>query len=154
MFHSSFKKIILLVLILIVAMGFLVVFTAPIKTLAQNSSSNYVPLAPLPGYTDQGSNGGNLSSYLNNMFKLGIAIATGLAVIMIIIGGIQYVSTDAVGGKSEGKDRITSALWGLLLALAAYIILQTINPALLCTSLNISSSNSGATQSSAQPCSK
>jgi len=26
---------------------------------------------------------------------------------MIVLGGIEYMSTDAISGKSEGKERIT-----------------------------------------------
>ncbi len=105
----------------------------------------YQPLAPIKGYTDQSSAVGGLSGYLNTMFKLGIALASGLAVIMIIIGGIQYMSTDAVSGKSDGKDRITSAIYGLILALASYVILNTINPKLLNTKLDIEAVSAGTT---------
>lgn len=104
-----------------------------------NSNGGYVSLAPIQGYTEQ--NNPDLSSYLRNIFKLGIALATGLAVVMIVIGGIQYLSTDAVGEKAEGKERIKAALWGLILALASYMILNTINPALLNTDLNIQNSS-------------
>ena len=71
------------------------------------------------------------------MFKFLIAIAGVLAVIMIVIGGVEYMSTDAVYGKSEGKNKITRALGGLLLALISWLILNTINPDTLNTALNI-----------------
>ncbi len=74
---------------------------------------------------------GNLGGYLNNMFMLGIALCSGLAVIMIIIGGIQYVSTDAWSKKGEGKERIIAAIFGLLIALGSYALLNTINPDIL-----------------------
>jgi len=53
------------------------------------------------------------------------------AVFMIIWGGFEYVSTDAISGKSAGKEKIEGALWGLGLALGSYLILNTINPELL-----------------------
>jgi hypothetical protein len=43
---------------------------------------------------------------------------------------------DAITGKEEGKARIQRALGGLLLALASYIILYTINPNLVSLNLN------------------
>ncbi len=91
-------------------------------------------LAPInfPGFNIQGgktdvggSNGA--SAYLKGLYMFGIAIAGALALIMVVVGGVQYASTDAIGGKSAGKDRITAALTGLVLALLAYTILNTIN---------------------------
>jgi len=90
----------------------------------------YVPLAPLPGTGSSNAPGATveLATYLPGIFRLSIAAAGALAVIMIVIGGVQYISTDAISGKSEGKERIQNALVGLLLAIASYAILYTINP--------------------------
>jgi len=106
-------------------------FTPSTILLAQNT---YTPLQSLPGLTSSVATN-NLSSYLNTLYSLGLGIAAGLAVIMILIGGIQYLSTDAISGKEEGKERITSALWGLLLSLCSWIILNTIDPGLLNTNI-------------------
>ncbi|MBX4198835.1 pilin [Candidatus Parcubacteria bacterium] len=73
----------------------------------------------------------DVSTYIPAMIKLIIAIAGGLAVIRIIIGGIQYMSTDAFSGKSSAKETIQNALIGLLLAISAYTILNTVNPGLV-----------------------
>ncbi|MEI7777176.1 MAG: pilin [bacterium] len=99
-------------------------------------AEGYQPLAQIPALGDN-IDPTNLSTYLQHLFEIGIGVAAGLAVIMIVIGGIEYMSTDAIGGKEEGKDRITSALWGLLLALVAWLILNTINPALLNMNLQV-----------------
>lgn len=97
-------------------------------------AQNYTPLAPIPGTVDsQGQV--DISNYIPRVFTTLIGIAGVLAVVMIVIGGIQYMSTDAILGKSEGKEKIKNALWGLLLALGAWAILYTINPNLL--NLNI-----------------
>ena len=102
----------------------------------------YTPLAPLPG-TTVGTNCNTsdpvndpnckvgVSSYIPAIFKLSIAIAGILAVLMMVVGGVQYLSTDAISGKEEGKEKIQNALWGFLLAIGAFIILNTINPGLL-----------------------
>ena len=73
----------------------------------------------------------NLGVYLNSIFRVVLGIIGILAVIKIILGGLQYLSTDAVSGKSEGKASIQAAVGGLLLAITAWIILYTINPKLL-----------------------
>lgn len=81
---------------------------------------------------------GNLLSYVETIFKFTLGIAGVLAVIMIVIGGIQYISTDAIYGKKEGKERITQAILGLLLAFVAWLILYEINPDLLKFNINLS----------------
>ena len=89
----------------------------------------YTPLSPLP-HTTSGKTT-NMNIYLLGMFKLLIGVAGVLAVIMIVIGGIQYMSTDAIGDKLDGKGKIQKAVGGLLLAVLSYLLLQTINPNLL-----------------------
>lgn len=104
----------------------------------------YTTLAPIGKFVDTTVDTNNLTGYLNSMFKLGIALAGALAVIMIIIGGIQYMSTDAIGAKSEGRKRITAAVTGLIVALGSYMILNTLNPDLLKTSLSLNNVEIGA----------
>jgi hypothetical protein len=96
---------------------------------AQNRS--YTPISPI---TDLGINSGqaiNLGNYLNALYRGGIIIATVLAVIMITIGAIEYMGSESVFTKGEGKKRITMALLGLILALSSWIILGTIDEQLL-----------------------
>ena len=73
----------------------------------------------------------SLVQFLGMVFDFGIAAAVVLALIMIIWGGIEYMTTDSWMGKDEGKTKITDALLGLGLALVSYLILYTINPALV-----------------------
>lgn len=73
----------------------------------------------------------NLKTYIGSLFDFLIAVAVVLAVIMIIIGGFEYMTTDSWKGKSDGIGKIKDALWGLALALLAYLILWTINPCLV-----------------------
>jgi len=107
----------------------------------------YTPLAPLPGITNDEAN--NLPAYLKGMFQLLIGVAAALAVIMMTIGGIQYMSTDAIGEKSEGKEKINNALKGLVLAISAWLILFTINPKLI--ELNFNPAPAGVTTGTTTP---
>ena len=50
---------------------------------------------------------------------------------MIIMGGLKYMTSDAISSKKAGADQIRNAVYGLLLALGAYMILYTINPRLV-----------------------
>jgi len=97
----------------------------------------YPTLAPLPNsngvLVTEVVVGGNqgIGTYLNNLYKMAVAGASVLAVLMIVIGGFTYLSTDAIGNKEEGKSYIKNALGGMLLILASWIILNTINPQLV-----------------------
>ena len=103
-----------------------------------HAADYYQLLAPIPGFLPQStSNADTVSQYLPGLIKLTIAVAGGLAVIRIIVGGIQYMSTDAFSGKSSAKETIQNALIGLLLAISAFTILNTVNPNLLSINLNI-----------------
>ncbi|MBU6430849.1 MAG: hypothetical protein KGJ58_01015 [Patescibacteria group bacterium] len=94
-----------------------------------DKDNSYTPLASLPGTTNSNGNV-TIDTYIPGIFNLAIGIAGVLAVLMIIIGGVEYMTTDAIGGKEEGKERISNALKGLLLVLVSWILLYTINPKL------------------------
>lgn len=106
----------------------------------------YVSLTPIPGVTSSMSFG----DFLNAMFKIGLAVAATLAVVMITIGGLEYMTTDSISGKSEGKERITNAVIGLLIALLIWVILYTINPNLIKFDISIPSSQGTSSQNPAQ----
>jgi type IV secretory pathway VirB2 component (pilin) len=117
--------------------------TPPSVVTSDGCSCTYVLLAPLPNPDNSGqplntydpSQNNNIGGYLNLIIKLFIGICAVLAVIMIVVGGIEYMTSELPGLKSEGKDRIVQAILGLLLALGAWTLLYTINPNLLDTSL-------------------
>jgi len=97
---------------------FNVVFGATTYTLLEELSSE---IGPSP----------TLGVYLTGMFKLGIGIASVLAVLYIIIGGIKYMTAEAVGVKTAAKETIQNAIFGLILALASWLLLNTINTDLI-----------------------
>jgi hypothetical protein len=72
--------------------------------------------------------GNNIGEYLNFIFKFLIGLCAALAVIMLIISGITYMGDESVFGKTEAKSKMFSAILGLLIALGAYALLNTINP--------------------------
>ncbi len=74
----------------------------------------------------------NITEYINRFYTSAVAIAGITAVIMIVIGAIYYVVSGGSQDKQrEGKDIITSAIWGVVLLLGAYTILNTVNPELV-----------------------
>lgn len=136
------KKIIL-ILILIALVGLF----SPIVLVHANPATPYTLLQPLPNPAGSTPNPtypvtGDLSGYLNLAITIFIGISAVLAVIMIIIGGLEYMTSELISSKEHGKERITNAIFGLLLALGAWTILNTINPNLLNTDLSTMSSTS------------
>jgi len=89
--------------------------------------STYTLIAPLgPSLTGSVT----LSQYLQGMLIFIIGIAGVLAVVMIVICGIQMMGS-SVSGKSAAKECIWNAIFGLLIAIASWAILNTINPLFL-----------------------
>ncbi len=122
-------------------------------TPAVSTKTTYTPLAPLPGVGTPGcvdakgkpcidtqynkdTNPCPFGNYLNIMIKIFLGLCAVLAVIMIVWGGIQYMTSELVSSKEEGKKSIINAILGLLLALGAFVILNTLNPNLLNICLN------------------
>jgi hypothetical protein len=119
--------------IMILAVLILISFSVFTKV---GALGEYTTLAPLPGTTDNVGNT-NLETYLLGVFNLSIGIAAVLAFVMITFGGVMYATSDAISGKSQGREYVENAIWGLLLVIAAWVILYTINPNILTFKLSI-----------------
>lgn len=101
------------------------------------SAQDYVPLEVLPGITGTGT---NLGEYLSAIFNIGISLAGVFAVLMIVVGGVQYIGGAASpSARSEAKNRITNAILGLLLATSSWLIVYIINPDLIKNTLSVTS---------------
>ncbi len=87
----------------------------------------YNLLVPIGGE----SNVENLPDYINTAYTWILPAATLAAVVLMMIGGLQYVLSR---GKekyiSKGKQRITNAITGIVLLMAVYVILYLIDPRL------------------------
>lgn len=106
-----------------------------------NQETPYKLLAPLPCIGDScGSLTEEtvLSKYLPGIFKLAVGLSAAFAVLMIVVGGFQYMSSDAFQNKKEGLERVQNAVKGLILVIGAGLILSEINPELLELKLSLS----------------
>jgi hypothetical protein len=77
-----------------------------------------------------------LGEYLNLMIKIFIGFCAVAAVGMIVIGGVEYMTSELISGKEAGKERIEHAILGLVIALSSYALLNTINPNILNTEIS------------------
>lgn len=99
----------------------------------------FCALAPIPGLTDQeaanqmasGINKDSFALFFNNLYKFLVGLAIALAIIEIIWGGLEYSTTDSIGNKEAGKNRIRNAIYGLLLILSPVLVFSIINPQIL-----------------------
>ncbi|MCC6520438.1 C40 family peptidase [Candidatus Nomurabacteria bacterium] len=96
----------------------------------QLSSNTYTFLAPLPGLSEVTGNEG-VANFIERLFIIMISLAGVLAVLSLIFAGFQYITTGVFSVKTSAKERIWNSILGLLLALGAFIILNTINPDLV-----------------------
>lgn len=70
--------------------------------------------------------------FVASFYRIALGLVGAAALGAIIYGAILYaVSAGNPSKQGEAKTWIWSAIWGLILLLAAYIILYTINPALV-----------------------
>lgn len=94
------------------------------------------PNVPIPGLFDE--KGGYpideslLVKYLSAFYVYFIGVVGILAVVMVMYGGYHYiVSLGNPTRMNQGKEIISSAIIGLVLALTSFLLLSTINPALV-----------------------
>jgi hypothetical protein len=120
----------------------------PLQTIngkVQGCALGYTPLEPIPGFT---SNTLDFQSLLNSVFKILFTVGALLAVLMLTIGGVEYMVAESVGKKAGALHRAQNALWGMLLLAASYLILNTINPQLLTFNLAPCALNDTCTETS------
>lgn len=132
------KNIVLLLLIML-----------PMAVFAQDLS--YYLSAPIPGLTDEPPKVTDLSNYISYLFPFLLSIAAILALVMFVYGGIEYMISAGIENKKEGRQRITSALLGLGLAVFSVLILYTINPKLVTLQLDLDQIKSAPGLSGANP---
>ncbi len=70
-----------------------------------------------------------LGQYVDLVYRYMVGVVLVVAIVMVVYGGFLYLVGSTSGNVSRGKEIIRDALMGLILVLAAYAILNTINPA-------------------------
>ncbi|HEX9722476.1 MAG TPA: hypothetical protein VGA53_04375 [Candidatus Paceibacterota bacterium] len=105
----------------------LLAVVAPIFAFAQiNLNLDY----PTFGGVDLNTNQ-NLNTVVAWLYYFFVGIAGLAAFVMIVWGGIQWLTSGAIPSQaSEARDKLRAAILGLLLVLASFLIIQVINPQL------------------------
>ncbi len=111
------------------------------------SDGSYHLLAPFPGLSvliDQSQCGSakpgeicSIGDLLNFIFKILIGVTAVILVFRLVYEGYTYMVTDVPFLKASSKGNFMTALGGLLLAMAAWLILNTINPKLVSNDISV-----------------
>ncbi len=73
-----------------------------------------------------------LAQYMAGIFRYSVGIAGMLAAVMMMIGGVQYLTAGGDASKvAKGKQRITDALLGLVIVVGSYLLMYSVNPDLV-----------------------
>jgi len=74
----------------------------------------------------------DLADYISVFYAFIVPLIAIAAVVMVMFGGFKWVTAAGNSGQiGSAKKTITNAVIGLVLALASYLLLYTINPALV-----------------------
>jgi len=103
-------------------------FTLFAPPAAYGAEGDFVPLVAIPNvnYATR-----SLGVYVNSAFNLIISLVAMLAVLRVITGGFKYMTTEAIGAKGDARETIQGAVFGLILLLGSWLILNTVNPQIL-----------------------
>lgn len=126
------KKIFILLFLFIFSAGTLLSVSG---AAAQSQGLQYQLLEKIPGFAS--TDGSDLPKYVKAIYNIALIVVVLSAVLMLSIGGFLYLtSAGNTSAMGTAKGVIFDALIGLVIALAAWLILNVINPDLVSVTLN------------------
>jgi len=80
-----------------------------------------------------------LGEVINETYRFGLSIVGISSLIMFVFGAAMYMFTsfDSAQKASKGKEFMSNAIWGLVIALTSWLLLYTINPQLVTVGFNV-----------------
>lgn len=120
--HTLLKKILLSILL-----STFVFFIGILTVEAQDIYTSIGDYGPDPTSALNRVDTSSPNAYFVQLFNVFIAVASVIAVIRLMLCGIQYMSKESVSSKTAAKTCITYVIGGLFLVLLSFLILQTIN---------------------------
>ncbi len=72
-----------------------------------------------------------LGQYIAAMYRYAVGISVIVAIVMVVYGAFRYLIGSIPGDVKRGKTIMIDAIAGMLITLAAFLILETANPATL-----------------------
>jgi len=80
----------------------------------------------ISGISFGGGRGGSFADVVQELFRISVVLTIILAVIMLTVGGIQYMGSESMFQKDAGRKRMMAAIGGLLIAVLSIFILNII----------------------------
>jgi hypothetical protein len=68
---------------------------------------------------------------LTRLYQFGIGLAFTLGFLSFLYAGWEYIGSDLITKKEDGRKRMKNAAIGIIIALTGYVLLNTINPDIL-----------------------
>ena len=100
-------------------------------------AQGFVQVQPLTSLGIATSTPESLAPFINQLYKYGIGIGAIMAVLIIMYGGFKYMTSEAMGPKSAGKEDIQRAVLGLLLLMSPVLVFGVINQDILDLNLDL-----------------
>lgn len=92
---------------------------------------SFAPLTSIPGLSEAGG-APDLSSFLNQLYKICIGAAAGIAVLQIVRAGILFMTNKgSVSENEKARELLQGSVFGLILVLSPVIVFGIINPKIL-----------------------
>ncbi len=67
-----------------------------------------------------------IGEYIQGVYKYLLGFSVIVAIVMVMIGGLQYLMAAGTGNVGSGKEKITNAVVGLVLLFGVYVILYAV----------------------------
>lgn len=126
----TYKKII------IAAIAFLLFLSGVFSVSSSaHAAYTYTPMEKIPGFESAAT---DFPTYLLSIVKFAIWTVGIAALLMIIIGGFMYITSAGNTSRMDSAKRVIfDALYGLIVAFAAWLLLYVINPDLVKVSITL-----------------
>ncbi|RME58652.1 hypothetical protein D6779_06025 [Candidatus Parcubacteria bacterium] len=110
------------IIVLALIIGFIASIFSTFQVVHAVNVKMYIP-------TPEGESGNTPAETVRNLYNFSLAVVGLLAFGAVVIAAIEYsVSAGNASKQSDAKDRIKSAITGILLLVGASLIFNTINP--------------------------
>lgn len=108
---------------------------SPSPTTPSTGGLKYTLLEKIPGYAS--TDGSDLPGYVKAIYRMALMVVVLSALFMLSVGGFMYLtSAGNTAAMSTAKSVIFDSIIGLIIALVAWLLLNTINPDLVNVTLN------------------
>ncbi|MBI5530691.1 MAG: hypothetical protein HY918_04295 [Candidatus Doudnabacteria bacterium] len=105
------------------------IFAVPALALAQNQVQSGLQMGGLQGLFGYGglNSSQSLPELIANVIRLMLLFAGAIAVVFVIIGGYQYLTSAGNEETAEkGRKTLTNAIIGVVIIILAYVIINVI----------------------------